>query len=96
MQFSLIARGCEDVAVALITADSLKAAVEIVVPKFRRTPDSVTLADTHGRISFEGFLDYDAVADVLDFGDLHGDVPTTYIVRPLPIVPYVKTGTYSD
>jgi hypothetical protein len=96
MQFSVIARGCEDVAVAVITADRLVDAVEMLVPKFGRAPDSVKFAETSARISFDDFVQWDEVTEVMDCGDVKGDIPMTYIVRPLPVVPYAKTGRYSD
>jgi len=94
MLFVLIARGCDDFAVALITADSLKAAVETVVPKFGRAPTSVKIGDSSARIEFEDFLYGDDCADVMDLGDCGGDIAMAYIVRPVPVAPYVKIGCF--
>lgn len=96
MLFYLTATGCETFAVALITADSLLAATKLVVSKFKREPDDVKINDNHARISFNDFVRWEDVEDVMDLGDVGGDIADRYDLRPVPAGDYVKIGCYTD
>lgn len=96
MLFYVIARGCEDFAVALITAETLQGAVDLLVPRFQQEPDKVQVKENSAQISFDDFIDSNVIKQVMNLGDVRGDIAMNYIVKPVPPGPYVKIGCYVD